>query len=109
MITLNLTLNSDNPQFLHRLNHSKSLSLCPTNQQLQPCSIELVPTWLKLKYPLTKYVKAANAGHWSNITQSQLTTPQRTLTVSLRSRWHALAQQSKNFAELIPDPQILYP
>ena len=67
---------------------------------------QLVPSWLKLQYPITRYVKDANAGIWWDITTSSLTTEERAMAVSLRWRWHALNSQSERMAGLIPDEGI---
>ena len=69
-------------------------------------TLRIVPSWLRLKYPVSKYAQDANAGNWWNITKSSLTTPERAIAVSLRWRWHALNHQSERFAGMIPDEGI---
>ena len=67
---------------------------------------QLVPSWLTLEYPITKYAQDANAGIWWDITKSDLTTPERALAASLRWRWHALNHQSEKKAGMIPNEGI---
>ena len=67
---------------------------------------QIVPSWLKLKYPVSKYAQDAQRGYWWDITASGLTAKERALAVSLRWRWHALMNQDENFAGLIPDQRI---
>lgn len=67
---------------------------------------QLVPTWLKLQYPVSKYAQNAIAGNWLNITTSSLTTKERAMAVSLRWRWLALMNQNESFAEMIPSDGI---
>ena len=69
-------------------------------------TLRIVPSWLKLRYPITKYAQDANAGNWWNITASELTTPERAMAVSLRWRWLALNSQSERMAGLIPDEGV---
>lgn len=67
---------------------------------------QLVPSWLKLQYPLTEYVQDAYRGYWWDITASELTTGERAMAVSLWWRWQALNNQNERFAGLIPDKRI---
>ena len=69
-------------------------------------TVRLVPSWLTLEYPITKYAQDAMTGYWWDITKSGLTTPERAMAVSLRWRWLALNSQSENFAGMIPNEGI---
>lgn len=69
-------------------------------------TLRIVPSWLKLQYPITTYARDAQAGYWWDITTSGLTTKERALAVSLRWRWLALMDQDESFAGLIPNAGI---